>query len=235
MSWWIFWGSVWTQRKGSPQHHRSSSWGPLEVAQYQGDPDSYGLLPKPERVQNLVSDVDAILEKDFVTSNELASLRGRVLHILGTMYGRLGEVLTTSMTEMISAGALEISWGLRRDLVWFKALLNCQPGRIVNLASKRRQLVVVSDASWDSFAWQRGGAQMSWWIFAEGRPAFGEVCFVPPKFLHRCQTRESYIALAELSGGVSPSHSSSFTCGGRFRDVTPGLDDCDLLTCEREQ
>ena len=91
------------------------------------------------------------------------------------------------MTEMISAGALEISWGLRRDLVWFKALLNCQPWRIVNLASKRRQLVVVIDASWDSFAWQRGGAQMSWWIFAEGRAAFGEVCFVPPKFLHRCR------------------------------------------------
>ena len=31
--------------------------GTLEVAQDQGDPDSYGLLPKPERVQNLVSDV----------------------------------------------------------------------------------------------------------------------------------------------------------------------------------
>ena len=125
------------------------------------------------------------MEKDFVTSNELASLRGRVLHILGTMYGRLGQVLTASMTEMISADALEISWGLRRDLAWFKALFNCKPWRIVNLASKRRQLVVVSDASWDSFAWQRGGAQMNWWIFAEGRAAFAEVCFVPPKFLHR--------------------------------------------------
>ena len=71
------------------------------------------------------------------------------------------------------------------------------------MSSQRRQLVVVSDASWDSFAWQRGGAQMSWWIFAEGRAAFGEVCFVP-KFLHRCQTRESYIAVAELLAALVP-------------------------------
>ena len=64
--------------------------------------------------------------------------------------------------------------------------------------------MVVSDASWDSFSWQRSAAQMSWWIFAEGRAAFGEVCFVPPKFLHRCQTRESYIAVAELLAASAP-------------------------------
>ena len=124
-----------------------------------------------------------MLEKDFVTSGELASLRGSVLHILGTVYGRLGQVLTTSMAEMVSGGSLRISWELRRDLAWFEALLNRQPWRIVNLSSQRRQLVVVSDASWDSSSWQRGGAQMSWWIFAEGRAGFGEVCFVPPEFL----------------------------------------------------
>ena len=131
------------------------------------------------------------------------------------------------------SGALEISWGLRRDLAWFKALLNCQPWRIVNLASKRRQLV--SDASWDSFAWQRGGAQMSWWIFAEGRAAFGEVCFVPPKFPAPMPDSGVIYSGGRTSGGVGPSHSSYFTCGGRFRNLTPGLDDCDLLTCEREQ
>ena len=44
-----------------------------------------------------------------MTSGELASLRGRVLHILGTMYGRLGQVLTTSMAQLVSAGSLAIS------------------------------------------------------------------------------------------------------------------------------
>ena len=72
------------------------------------------------------------------------------------------------------------------------------------MASQRRQLVVVSDASWDSSAWQCGGAQMSWSIFAGDRPGFGEVCFVPPEFLCRCQTRESYIAVAELLAALVP-------------------------------
>ena len=101
MSWWIFLGFRLDPEKRQPPAPSIIFLGTLEVAQYRGNPDSYGLLPKQERVQNLVSDVDAMLEKDFVTSGELASLRGRVLHILGTMYGRLGHILTTSMADMI--------------------------------------------------------------------------------------------------------------------------------------
>ena len=33
---------------------------------------------------------------------------------------------------------------------------------------------------------------------------FCEVCSVPPEFLHRCQTRESYIAVAELLAALVP-------------------------------
>ena len=39
--------------------------------------------------------------KNFASSGELASLRGRLLHLLSTMSGRMGQILTAGISKLL--------------------------------------------------------------------------------------------------------------------------------------
>ena len=126
--------------------------GTLEVTAFRGDVELFGLTPTPKRLADLRSDVEAIVGATSVSRGDIASLRGRVVHLVSTLQGRLGSSLTGQMTEALKGegGRLEVRWALQRELRWLLALLDLNLWKVVNLASRRPSVTLITDASWGS-------------------------------------------------------------------------------------
>ena len=67
------------------------------------DPELFGLLPKPGRVEKFLKDVGVLVGKNFASSGELASSRGRLLHLLSTMSGKMGQILTAGISKLLTS------------------------------------------------------------------------------------------------------------------------------------
>ena len=78
--------------------------GTLEDASGNLGADSFALCPTPERIQTVHAELLRVRGAPVLHLGELARLRGKLIHLAGTMAGRVGASLTYQCTYHITKG-----------------------------------------------------------------------------------------------------------------------------------
>ena len=158
--------------------------------------DSFALCSTPERIQTVRSELLCVRDVPVLHLGELARLRGKLIHLAGTMAGRVGASLTYQCTYHITKDITVPSSALRREIDWVLALLARAPWRVVHLSMPHQGVTVISDASW-SIESSLPQSRLCFWVFAASRPPFGRVLDVPGWFIDVLPPRETHIMVTE--------------------------------------
>ena len=177
--------------------------GTLEDASGNLGTDSFALCPTPERIQTVRAELLRVRGAPVLHLGELARLRGKLIHLAGTMAGRVGASLTYQCTYHITKDITTPSSALRREIDWVLALLARAPWRVVHLSMPHQGVTVISDASWSIVAGVPQ-SRLCFWVFAASRSPFGRVLDVPGWFIDVLPPRETHIMVTELVAALLP-------------------------------
>ena len=165
--------------------------------------DSFALCPTPERIQTVRSELFRVRDAPVLHLGELARLRGKLIHLAGTLAGRVGASLTYQCTYQITKDITVPSSALRREIDRFLALLARAPWRVVHISMPHQGVTVISDASWSV----KSGllqSRLCFWVFAASRPPFGRVLDVPVWFIDVLHLARRTSLVTELVAALLP-------------------------------
>ena len=122
--------------------------GNFEITAFQVDPEVFATVPKDERVQAVLQELESLLKRGRSPRGSIATLRGKIMHLCCCMRGRLGHSLSSHQTSHLAGTTDIFSEGLLREFAWCTALLKAQRWRSVRLTVSRQSVSILSDAAW---------------------------------------------------------------------------------------
>ena len=142
----------------------------------------------------MVTDLRRIAERTVCRRSERASLRGRLLHVLGCAEGRLGNNIMPRLSVAVNLGVKRIDEELGLELYALADLLERARWKRIPVSLRVRSIVVISDAMWEP----PSTARLHYIVIPEDGEPFGRWIDIPSTFWGSCLPRETQIMMAEL-------------------------------------
>ena len=127
------------------------------------------VLPKAGRLDNMRKDLWRLIREGCGRAQNLASIRGRLLHVLDCARGRLGGNIMPRLAKAVAEGQHELSTEARAELKAFASLLERARWREAPLLNETRTITVISDAMWAPFS----RARLCYIVVTDDDTAFG--------------------------------------------------------------
>jgi len=143
IGWWLDQGKEQTPRPAI------TFLGAIEDASFAAAADVVRLGTTEKRRTSLLATIQAMIAGRRATPGDAASVVGKLIHVGGTMPGKLGRATLAGLSAHSRGSATELSDDALRVLRFYEFLLSGPVYKEVPLAADRAEAIaVISDASW---------------------------------------------------------------------------------------